>query len=190
MREAVDRLPDGLREHVLRVETEAVRLAGLHGIDAGRLRIAALGHDLARGGPEGGLLELARGVGLEPGEVERASPILVHGPVAARMLRRDYGLDDDEVLSAVAVHTTARCGMTALEKALFIADKVESHKLARKPALAEVRALANTDLDASLLRFLDLHLVEAAERGWLLHPNSVAARNELLLRRLQAPSAG
>jgi HD superfamily phosphohydrolase YqeK len=47
--------------------------------------------------------------------------------------------------------------------------------------LARVRQLAEHDLDDAILEYLDQHLVEASRRGWPLHPNTVAARNELLL---------
>jgi predicted HD superfamily hydrolase involved in NAD metabolism len=180
LRKAVATLPQGLREHVLRVEEEALRLARLHRLDGERLRIAALGHDLARAEPPAQLLRLAAAYGIDPDAVQAASPILLHGPVSARILQRDYACDDAEVLAAVAAHTTARPGMGPLEKALFLADKTEHDKVDRKPALAEVRALAESDLDAALLRFLDLHLLEAVERRWQLHPDSVAARNALL----------
>jgi predicted HD superfamily hydrolase involved in NAD metabolism len=183
LRAAVERLPAGLRDHVLRVEKEALRLAALHGLDTERLRIAALAHDLARAEDGPALIELARRYEVEADEVERASPILLHGPVGARMLERDYGYADPEVMAAIAAHTTARPGMSLLEKALFVADKIEDDKVRRKPGLAEVRALADTDLDAAMLRFLALHLVEAAERSWQVHPRALAARNELLAAR-------
>jgi predicted HD superfamily hydrolase involved in NAD metabolism len=180
LREAVAKLPDGLRDHVLRVEEEGLRLAGHWSLDRERMRIAALAHDLARAEPVSRLIELAGAYSVEVDDVERASPILVHGPIGARMLAKDYEFDDAEVLNAVAAHTTARPGMSDFEKALFIADKIEHDKVARKPGLAEVRKLADSDLDAAMLRFLDLHLIEAVERRWQLHPRTVAARNELL----------
>jgi hypothetical protein len=34
-----------------------------------------------------------------------------------------------------------------------------------------------------MLRFLDLHLIEAVERGWQVHPRALEARNELLAAR-------
>jgi HD superfamily phosphohydrolase YqeK len=103
------------------------------------------------------------------------------------MLARDYGYSDSEVLDAVACHTTARPDMSALEKALFIADKIEPGKVARKPALEQVRRLAESSLDAALLCFLDLHLLEAVDRGWQVHPGTVAARNQLLAMSSAAP---
>jgi predicted HD superfamily hydrolase involved in NAD metabolism len=180
LREAVDALPEGLQRHILRVEEEAAALAVQHDVEPQRARIAALGHDLVRHkkGPE--LLVLASEYGLQPDEVEQATPILVHGPVAARMLERDYGLDDRQVIDGVDCHTTARAGMSCLEKVLFIADKVEPGKLVHEPALAEVKALAAEDLDAAVLRYLDYNLEQAIRRRWLVHARSVEARNELL----------
>jgi predicted HD superfamily hydrolase involved in NAD metabolism len=159
-----------LREHVLRVEAEALALAEKHGVDAQRAVIAALGHDLVRHVKGAELLALAEAYGLTPDAIETASPVLVHGPVAARMLARDYGLVDAEVLAGIDCHTTARAGMTALEKVLFVADKVEPGKLAHEPALGEVKELSAESLDAAVLKY----------------PRSLEARNELLVARAKA----
>jgi predicted HD superfamily hydrolase involved in NAD metabolism len=180
LRTAVQSLPDGLRDHILRVEAESRWLARRHGVDEPRAVVAALGHDLVRhlNGPE--LLALAGRYGLTPDPIETAAPILVHGPIAARMLSRHYGVEDAEVLAGVDCHTTARAGMTPLEQVLFVADKVEAHKLAREPALDAVKALASDDLGAAVLRYLDHMLEQAVRRGWQVHPRSAEARNELL----------
>ena len=193
LRSAVAALPPGLREHVLRVEVEALRLARAYDVDPEGARLAALGHDLVRHkhGPE--LLELAARYDLTPDAVERAAPILVHGPVAARILDDDYGLGDADVLAAVDCHTTARAGMSRLEKVLFVADKIEPQKLEQHPAWQEVYDLAEHDIDAAILRYLDLQLEETVRRHWLLHPRSLEARNQLSLaatgERQELPSS-
>jgi predicted HD superfamily hydrolase involved in NAD metabolism len=180
LRDAVEGLPLGLRDHVFRVETEAISLSERHKLDVETARISALGHDLARAVPDSRLIELAIEHGLAPDDVERAEPILIHGPIATRILATEYGVDDPQVLEGIAAHTTARRGMTPLEKVLFLADKIEVHKVERRPAVEEVRDLAPRDLDAAMLRFLDLYLAEAIQRGWHLHPRTILARNELL----------
>lgn len=181
LRSAIEALPEGLRAHILRVEAESLMLAGLHGVDEQRVAVSALGHDLVRHlrGPD--LLTMALQYGLNPDAVEVASPILVHGPVAARILERDYGFDDPEVLAGIDCHTTARAGMSALEQVLFVADKVEPNKLAREAELAEVKSLAQDDLRTAILRYLDFNLEKSIRRGWQVHRRSVEARNELLL---------
>jgi predicted HD superfamily hydrolase involved in NAD metabolism len=183
LRTAIEALPDGLRAHIQRVETESRALAAIHGVDEQRAVVAALGHDLVRHLKASDLLAMAGRYGLTPDAVETAAPILVHGPVAARILSRDYGVEDTEVLAGIDCHTTARAGMTRLEQVLFVADKVEPHKLAGEPVLAEVKALAAGNLGAAVLRYLDYNLEQAIRRGWQVHTRSLEARNELLASR-------
>ena len=59
------------------------------------------------------------------------------------------------MLAGIDCHTTARAGMSTLEQVLFVADKVEPGKLDHDAALAEVKQLAEADLDAAVLRYLD-----------------------------------
>jgi predicted HD superfamily hydrolase involved in NAD metabolism len=183
LREQIEGLPGGLRRHIEAVAAEARRLARLHGVDEERAALAAWSHDIVRATDPAELLRLARELGLNPNEVEKAAPILLHGPVAARLLASRYGVEDEEVLAVARWHSTGRAGMSALEKVLFLADKVEPGKAAGRPELEEIRRLAETDLDGAVLRYLDLQLLEAVRQGWPLHPDAVAARNELILSR-------
>lgn len=179
----IEGLPEGLRRHITAVAEEARRLARLHGVDEERATLAAWTHDIARVTRPDDLLRQARELGLSPNEAEEAAPILLHGPVAARLLASRYGVEDEEILAVARWHSTGRAGMSALEKVVFVADKVEPQKLADQPELEEVRLLAETDLDGAVLRYLDLQLQEVMRQGWLLHPDIAAARNELLLAR-------
>jgi predicted HD superfamily hydrolase involved in NAD metabolism len=181
LQDHIEGLPDGLRRHMEAVAEEARRLARLHGVDEERAVLAARTHDIARAMRPGDLLRLACELGLNPNEVEAAAPILLHGPVAERFLASRYGIEDEEALASARWHSTGRAGMSALEKVVFLADKVEPGKAVGRPDLEKVRRLAETDLDGAVLRYLDLQLLEAVGQGWPLHPDAVAARNELLL---------
>ena len=173
-------LPPGLRDHVLRVVEEARRLARLHGVDEERATVAALGHDLMRGHAPAELLRHAEMSGLVVSAVERSQPVLLHGPLSARAMNERFGVSDADALAAASHHTTARAGMSALERLIFVADKIEPEKAAADPALARARELATDSLDAALRVILDRQVARAVERGWPLHPDTVAARNELL----------
>ena len=177
---AVEELPRGLRNHVLRVVADARRLAGCHGVDEERATLAALGHDLARGESPSELLRQAEAVGLELSDIERREPMLIHGALSARIMADRFIVEDEEVLAAARYHTTGRAGMSALERVIYVADKVEPEKARRVPELAEARRLADESLEAAMRGLLDLHVMRALERGWPLHPNTVAARNEVL----------
>jgi predicted HD superfamily hydrolase involved in NAD metabolism len=175
LRRELERLPEEVRGHTERVLDEALRLAARHGVDASKVRPAVLGHDLLRVTPREELLRMAGETGIEPNEAERAEPLLLHGRVAAALLRERFGIDDAEVLDAVRYHTTGRAGMSDVEKVVFLADKTEPDELAHYPEWRGVHALAQNDLDAAMLRALELYLERARREGWTVHPDVVAA---------------
>ncbi len=190
LRAALARVPATLAEHVLRVADEAARLAVVHGVDRDAARIAALGHDILRGHSPERLLQICDEQGYAADPVDRMEPILLHGPLAVAILREQYKVLDADVLGAAAAHTTARPNMTKLQKLIFIADKIEPHKMGGRPPVIHVGDLAESDLDAAMLAYLDYHVKLALERGWPLHPNTVGARNELLVGVRNAAAPG
>ena len=109
-------------------------------------------------------------------------PVLLHGPVAAELLRRVEGLEDQDIYEAVYWHSTAHEGMGVTAKVVFLADKLDPQKAARYPFLAELRGLAMESLDRAMLLFLDRELVSLIQHESLVHPISVEARNDLVRR--------
>jgi predicted HD superfamily hydrolase involved in NAD metabolism len=150
LRAAVERLPKGLVEHIQRMVAEAKDLGHRYGLDETQLELAAWGHDIARHLSPQELLDAARRFGLDMRPAEEQVPILLHGAVGAEILRRDYGIDDPDVLAAVRFHTTGRAEMSTLEKVIFVADKIEEGKVRRIPSLSKMRELAQRDLDAAV----------------------------------------
>jgi predicted HD superfamily hydrolase involved in NAD metabolism len=190
IRAALAKMPQGLAEHVLRVVEQATRLAGIHGIDPEAAKMAALGHDILRAHSDERLLTIAEEQGHAIDAVDRLEPVLMHGPLAVPILREQYGVVDADVLGAVAAHTTAAPRMSRLQKLLFVADKIEPHKIERRPPIERVRELADSDLDAALRAYLDYHVLVALDERWPLHPNTVAARNELVAAERGAATRG
>ncbi len=181
LRAAQTKVPPTLAEQVLRVTDEALRLAEIHGVDREAAKIAALGHDLLRALSGERLLGICEDQKYAADDVDRMEPILLHGPLAVQLLREQYKVIDADVLGAVAAHTTARPGMTRLQKLIFIADKIEPHKMGGRPPVIRVGDLAEADLDGAMLAYLDHYTAFALENAWPLHPNTVAARNELIV---------
>ncbi|HEY8173941.1 MAG TPA: bis(5'-nucleosyl)-tetraphosphatase (symmetrical) YqeK [Dehalococcoidia bacterium] len=180
LRAALTKVPSALAEHVVRVVDEAVRLADVHGVDRDAARIAALGHDILRAHSPERLLRIADEQSFAVDDEDRMEPILMHGPLAVAVLREQYKVLDADVLGAVAAHTTARPGMTRLQKLIFVADKIEPHKMGGRPQVMRVSDFAETDLDAAMRAYLDYQIESAVQRGWPVHRNTVAARNELI----------
>ena len=174
-------LPEGLRRHIYRVQEMAQHLAKHHGADEEKVRLGALAHDLARAMKGEDLLKVARELRIPIHEVEEEVPILLHGPVAAELLRQQDGLDDEEIHEAIYWHSIAHKGMGAPAKVVFLADKLDPLKRARYPFLPELKVLALQNLDVAVLDFLNRELAALLRQGSLVHPISVEARNDLLM---------
>jgi predicted HD superfamily hydrolase involved in NAD metabolism len=176
----VDALPSGLQSHIQRVRVIARELAVRHGVDAERAALGMLAHDVARARPPSALLADATELGLHIGTVERAAPIMLHGPVGAELLANEDGLADSSLHQAVYWHTTSHPSLDDLGKVVFLADKLDPQKISNYPYLPELRQLAMENLDRAVLDFLTRETISRVSRGQLVHPMVIETRNHLL----------
>jgi predicted HD superfamily hydrolase involved in NAD metabolism len=174
-------LPRGLLAHIDRVVAEAAMIAERQAVAPELVALAAQGHDVARARPPDELLRLATDFALPLTDVDRKEPILLHGPVGAELLTREYGVDDGTALRAARYHTTAFANMDVIERIVFVADKVEPNKRRNDADLERIRELALADLDGAALALLNYAIARALDKGWGLHPWLVEARNSLVL---------
>lgn len=141
-------------------------------LDVDKAELAAIAHDVCRVTAGKELLRLAREFTLPVTAIDEAFPVFLHGPVGAEVLRRSYGIEDDEILDPIRYHTIGNKHMSAFDKVLFLADKLDPGKVTRYPFIGEVARLAREDLDEAMLLFIDHHD--------LVHPAMIAARNSAL----------
>ncbi|MDO4545377.1 MAG: bis(5'-nucleosyl)-tetraphosphatase (symmetrical) YqeK [Bacillota bacterium] len=178
-RDIEDYLKKNLKEmrlqHTYAVAEEAEKLARRYGEDMERARLAALFHDMFRGVSPAALNLYIKHLGLP--ERYKDNPNLAHGKIAARIMERDYGITDRDVINAVAYHTTGRAGMSKLEKILFLADAIEPGRC--YPTVEETRAIAYEDLDRACISSLERTIEYIRGRGDYLDPDTIEARDDL-----------
>ena len=158
--------------HSLSVARSSVILAVRFGIDPVKAETAGLLHDSAKCLS----LEEMREIALkdhvtdDPGFLE--SPALLHSLVGARLAETRYGIDDQEILDAIAFHNTGHAGMSRLAMCVCLADFIEPN---RKPfpLLAEVRRLSETSLEKALLLSLKGVADHVRSGGQALHPRTL-----------------
>lgn len=173
------RLKPGRFEHSLGVAETAVELAARFGVDQEKARIAGLLHDCAREFPNSSMLEEAVKRGIPVGPVEKAMPLLLHAYIGAYRIRELYGIEDEEISQSIWKHTVGGASMTRLDKVIYFADMIEPHR--DYPEVKQLRKLARTaELDEMLLVGLTESIRFVLEKNHLIHPDTVAARNELL----------
>lgn len=187
-----DRVPDlrarGMQDrrlqHTLGVRETAVRLAELHGARMQAASEAAMLHDIAKPFPLAKMQEVAIRYGLELPQEVMADANLLHGPVAAAIAREELGVTDEEVLSAIACHTTGKPGMSTLDEVIFLADAIEPNRRPY-PGLNTLRALAGRDLDAAVL-----HAMRRTREYVLSQKRHFSALTEQAMHDLEAKTEG
>lgn len=173
-------LPPKRLAHSLGVRDTAAELAARYGADVAKARLAGLLHDCARGMSSNLLLQAAAASGIVVIGVEQREPVLLHAPVGAVIARRDYGVDDSEVLAAIRWHTTGGPAMSPLDEIVFLADYIEPGRAF--PGVERLRALAASSLPEALLAAYDQTLRFLLAEGGLIHPATVEGRNALLMK--------
>ncbi|MBC8061106.1 MAG: bis(5'-nucleosyl)-tetraphosphatase (symmetrical) YqeK [Clostridiaceae bacterium] len=167
-------------EHSLAVRDSAVLLAKKYKVDEDKARLAGLIHDCAKDLKDEEILNLARGQGFEISEVCYKSPQILHGLVGAIVAKDIFKVTDDEILNAITYHTTGRGNMTSLEKIIYLADFIEPNR--NFPGVEVLRDLAFKDLEKALFLAFDNTINFVILKGELLHPDTVIARNDIILR--------
>ena len=180
------RLKPSRYRHSLGVADTAAFLAGRFGVDVEQARLAGLLHDCAREFPNDAMVAEADKRRIAYGPIERAMPLLLHAYLGAARVRECYDVDDDAICQAIYRHTVGGRGMTRLDKIVWFADMIEPNR--EYPEVPMLRKLSReASLDEMLLVGLTESIKFVAQKGTMLHPDTIAARNELLLRGVKSP---
>jgi len=168
--------------HSLNVMNCAVELAKRYEVDTEKAAIAGLLHDCAKSIKDDEALRLCEKFNIELDNITRYQPSLLHGPIGSKIAEIEYGINDREILSAIYYHTTGCENMSLFEKIIYIADYIEPGR--RFPGVEEVRKAAAENIDDAILMSLDRTINNVILRGGLLHPNTVNARNYIIIEKL------
>ena len=104
------------------------------------------------------------------------------------MAAGEYGVTDRGICQAIASHTTGGPGMTLLDHIIYLADFIEPSRVF--PGVEELRNLAEASLNGALLAAYNQSVIHILHNGGLLHPDTVAGRNELVLRNRRELGSG
>lgn len=161
-------------EHTLSVAYTAANLAAVHGADVESALVAGMLHDCAKclGYKKQKSLCKKNHVQLSELESKKDSPLL-HAKAGSILARREYGINDEDILNAIAYHTTGRPQMSLLEKIIYIADYIEPERRhikrnvdnAQTDRLTEIRRIAYRNLDEALCSILGDSLAYLEGKG-------------------------
>lgn len=171
------RLSEKRYRHVKNVAAAARELAICHGEDPDMAELAGWLHDVVKECSEGELLQLMAQDDIMAGSTKQRPFPIWHGPCGAIYAKHFLGVNNKEVLDAIACHTTGRVGMTTMDKILFLADATSAER--SFPGVAEIRALAKTDINAAVIDSMLENINYLNRRGKPLDNDTVLALEAL-----------
>ncbi|GAB5617149.1 bis(5'-nucleosyl)-tetraphosphatase (symmetrical) YqeK [Faecalimonas canis] len=138
-------------QHTLGVMYTSGALAMKYNVDLDKAMLAGLLHDCAKCLSIDEQKQLCRENGISLSESEEKNPALIHAKLGSYLAKTKYEVTDEDVLNAIAYHTTGRPNMTILEEILYVADYIEP---ARHHAenLPFVRRLAFENIEQCMLQ--------------------------------------
>lgn len=166
--------------HSICVAEQAKHLAEIFGGDTEKAYTAGLVHDIMRYEPPEKMIELIIGDGQVLTESEKKITVTLHAVAGEVYLRKNLKVTDGEILLSVRYHTTGKEDMTLLEKIIYAADLTSADR--EYPDVDEVRALAEKDLDRTVLRGLSFTIEDNARKCRPIHIDTVKAFNYLAER--------
>ena len=171
------RLKDARFEHSKNVSKEAVRLAKKYGADVEKAAIAGILHDITKETSEEEQLEIMKKAGIELSPLEANSTKLWHAISGSGYIKIVLGIDDEDI----RYHTTARGGMSLLEKIIFISDFTSAER--DYDGVDEIRKAADKSLEAAMIEGLSFSIEDLAHRRLAIAKDTLDAYNEVILKK-------
>lgn len=150
-----EKLPKKRYEHTLGVAYTAASLAMCYGEDILKAELAGILHDVAKAKKSSELKDDMKEY-IDPytdGDyvdlIADKAPQILHAIYAPYLAKKDYEIEDKDILSAIRWHTTGKKNMTMLEKIVFVADYIEPNRK-KLPDLDRIRTLSFHDISEAV----------------------------------------
>lgn len=164
--------------HSLAVAKEALRLAEKYGADTKKSFLAGLLHDVCKDDEPNLQLQLFEEFGIILDTVEKNARKLWHARAGAVYLKEKLGIDDEEIISAVRYHTTAKANMSLLDKILYLADFTSEDR--DYSGIEDMRAAVEVSLEHAMREALIFTVVDLGEKGMPIHSDTLEAYREVV----------
>lgn len=159
-------------EHTLGVAYTAAALAMCHGENMEKAWLAGLLHDCAKGIATDKLESMILQAGIVLSEEDRACKQIYHAIYAPVLAKEIYGVEDEEILSALRWHTTGCKDMSCLDKLVFIADAIEPGR-GVEDYLQQARRFAFSDPDQAMSKLLSSIVNHLRKKNVHVHEKTV-----------------
>ncbi|MBQ6837314.1 MAG: bis(5'-nucleosyl)-tetraphosphatase (symmetrical) YqeK [Clostridia bacterium] len=177
-----NRLTEKRYTHSLNVADSAKKLARLYGYDEEIAYTAGLIHDCCKDTPAGLQLSYMLENGVELSEYELGVAKLYHSICGSVFVKKEFGIDNQDIINAVRYHTTGRKNMSLLEKIIFIADFISDERDYNGVDIMREKAVKS--LDEAIVEGLSFTIKDLIDQGRIIHPDTLDAYNDAMMKIL------
>ncbi len=179
-----DKLTEKRFVHSLNVAESSKELAKIYGYDEEIAYTAGLVHDCCKDTPAGLQLSYMLENGAELTEIEISTAKLYHAMCGSIYVKKEFGIENQDVINAVRYHTTGRKNMSLLEKIVFIADFISAERDYNGVEIMREKAVKS--LDEAIVEGLGFTIKDLIDRGErFVHPDTIDAYNEAMMNILK-----
>ncbi len=166
--------------HSKMVAKAAVNLAYKYGADANLAEIAGILHDITKEMPVNNQLQLLEDNDIILDSVTKCNEKILHAVSGAAYAEFILGIKNVDLLNAIRFHTTARAGMSLLEKIIFIADFISEDRT--YPDVDVMRQEADKSLEHGMKYALTYVIGNLVDNSRCVHPDAIDAYNEIIMK--------
>lgn len=164
--------------HCMEVGEYAYQLGEKYLTSPEKLSIAGYLHDISAVYPNNQRISVAQKYGIELNETEMAFPMIIHQKISKSIAKMDFGIEDNEILSAIECHTTLKKNYSDIDLVLFVADKIKWDQEGKPPYLDGLLQALNCSLENAAYFYIDYILKHDIK---VVHPWLWDAYNQLKL---------
>ncbi|EGO5799965.1 HD domain-containing protein [Enterococcus faecalis] len=164
--------------HCMEVGEYAYQLGEKYLTSPEKVSIAGYLHDISAVYPNNQRISVAQKYGIELNEAEMAFPIIIHQKISKSIAKMDFGIEDNEILSAIECYTTLKKNYSDIDLVLFVADKIKWDQECKPPYLDGLLQALNCSLENAAYFYIDYILKHDIK---VVHPWLWDAYNQLNL---------
>ncbi|MGH2093925.1 bis(5'-nucleosyl)-tetraphosphatase (symmetrical) YqeK [Enterococcus faecalis] len=164
--------------HCMEVGEYAYQLGEKYLTSPEKVSIAGYLHDISAVYPNNQRISVAQKYGIELNETEMAFPMIIHQKISKSIAKMDFGIEDNEILSAIECHTTLKKNYSDIDLILFVADKIKWDQEGKPPYLDGLLQALNCSLENAAYFYIDYILKHDIK---VVHPWLWDAYNQLNL---------
>ena len=161
--------------HSVNVSAECVKLANLYGEDSEKAEFAGLLHDIGKEFPPEEQYNLVIESKFSVCREELETRSLLHGIAGAYFIKKQFGIEDLDIINAVRFHTVGRAGMSRLEEIVYLGDLISAERDYKD--VDKMRKLVYSDIDKAMLEAFRFSIESVLKKNGFIPPCTVEGYN-------------